>query len=195
VIYEHLRAGNTPALPRLLAAILVLLTVSGCATLPKSPDQSGDWRLSGKLAVVSPRASGSGQLEWWMAGEQFDISLRGPLGVGALRLTGSAEAAELSRAGETLKGSFSELAEPLFGAALPITALQHWTEGRTAPPPLAAASAEQFDPEQRLIAFSQAGWTLQLSRYAGSPARPAKLVGRRGDERFTLIVQARSGQR
>jgi len=180
--------------PQLLVAGLLLAMLAGCASLPEQTLEQPHWQLRGKLAVLSPRGSGSGQLDWKMTGNQFEITLRGPLGTGAVRLSGSPAAAQLSRGGETLSGSFSQLAAPLFGAAVPIEALQHWADGRPAPAPLAAASQLRYDHRQRLAGFEQAGWQISLSHYNSATALPAKLVGRRADERFTLLVQSRGGQ-
>ncbi len=182
------------ALPQTVIVGLLLALLGGCASLPEQSLEQPHWQLRGKLAVVSPRGSGSGQLDWKMAGDQFEITLRGPLGAGAVQLTGRPAAAQLSRGGETLDGTFSQLAAPLFGAAVPIEALQHWADGRPAPPPLAAASQLHYDDRQRLAGFEQAGWQISLSRYDSATTLPAKLVGRRADERFTLLVQSRGGQ-
>ena len=177
----------------LLCALLLLL--GGCASLPESTLQAPLWQLQGKLSVNSSRGSGSGQIDWQLFAQRFEITLQGPLGYGAVRLSGSAEQALLERGDQTLRGSFAELSQHWLAAPVPIEALRHWADGAPAPS-LPEPQALSYNSAGQLSGFSQAGWQLRFSRHQSSVANalPGKVSGQRETDRFTLIVQSRAGQ-
>ena len=184
---------NAP-LWRLAAASLLAALLCGCATVdPAPPAPAPDWQLSGKLAVVSPRGNGSGQLDWRHYADRFEITLRGPLGLATAELTGSAEQALLVRGEQRWSGSVAELSAQLLGTSLPLPALQYWADGVVAPAPTAPPERLNYDSSGQLSSLHQGGWQLQFSRYQSlrGVAQPGKITGQRGDDRFTLVVQSR----
>ena len=174
--------------------LLCTALLSSCAHISSpQPTTSPIWQLSGKLAVSSNQASGSGQLNWLIYPQRFAISLRGPLGYGSARLTGTPQQAILEQGGKRISGSVDQLSREWLGSELPLQALQYWADGKTAPSTFAVPKDLLYNDQRQLLSFTQAGWQLRLSRYpdAQKSSRPNKITGQQGDQRFTLIIQSR----
>ncbi|WP_373187341.1 lipoprotein insertase outer membrane protein LolB [Halopseudomonas sp.] len=122
------------------------------------------WTLQGKIGVRAPEESGSGTLTWIQQQGDYDIRISGPLGRGATRLQGNEQGVILDMAGQpTLRAaSAEELLEQQTGWRLPVEHLLWWVRGLPAPD---SASRLQLDPQSRLARLSQAGWTVEYSRY------------------------------
>jgi len=125
------------------------------------------WQITGKvgLRVPPPGESGSATLFWLQRQDYFDIRLSGPLGGGAARLTGRAEAATLEVAGQGRFEASSPqalLADNL-GWSLPVEHLLWWVRGLPAPD---SRSRLTLDGEGRLARLEQDGWRIEYPRYA-----------------------------
>lgn len=148
----------------LLAAFCLLL--AGCAT--QSPrvadaDRAG-FRAEGKLAARSSQSNQSAQFIWQQQGEAFEITVSGPVGFKAARLSGDARSASFRQGDVHVSAdSADELAERLLGFPMPASALRYWLTGSAAPDlPLRQVS---YDAQQRLSRFEQTGWLIQLDDY------------------------------
>lgn len=131
---RHPRAGADPALPGRRAALVVLAAaLAGCAT-PRPAPPPGVQAWSGRLALaVEGRSdqSFSAGFELRGAPEAGELTLFNPLG-GTLGVLAWEPGRAILRAngGTREFASLDEVAIEVTGAAIPITALFDWLEGR-----------------------------------------------------------------
>ncbi len=118
----------------LLPAVSLLL--GACTALPvrdaadaRSAAELTAWDLRAAI-LASGEQSGRGTLRWAQRGEQFEISVSGPFGVGATRLQGTLEGVTVTR-GEHQYFSADpaqDLARAV-GAPVPLDRLTQWIRG------------------------------------------------------------------
>ena len=181
--------------------LLMILGLSGCALQPPLPDRSDwaarqeilaglqRWDLSGRISVRTDRDAVNGSLSWVQDGDQLEMGVRGPLGVGGFRLSGDPQQMLF----EDSKGEQLILDDP--GAALatqlgwevPLASLGYWI--RAMPDP--AMQAEQdFETSGRLQQLRQEGWSVDYERYAlqGLVAMPGRVTIQRDGIRIRLVI-------
>jgi outer membrane lipoprotein LolB len=127
---------------RLLAALLAAAALTGCATLPVGTDglsyeqrsaqlQSVDsWEMRGRLAGTTGDRGFQGSFRWQQRGDALELTVRGPVGVGALRVSGSPSSLTVTARGDTrvLADPETQLSE-LLGWWLPVASLHAWLLG------------------------------------------------------------------
>ena len=181
--------------------LLMILGLSGCALQPPLPDRSDwdarkeilaglqRWDLSGRISVRTDRDAVNGSLSWVQDGDQLEMGVRGPLGVGGFRLSGDPQQMLF----EDSKGEQLVLDDP--GAALatqlgwevPLNSLGYWI--RAMPDP--AMQVEQdFETSGRLQQLRQEGWSVDYERYAlqGLVAMPGRVTIQRDGIRIRLVI-------
>jgi outer membrane lipoprotein LolB len=190
--------------PRLLAGIACALALlSGCATptqrTPSAPgepkialEQLDRWQARGRIGISGPNGGGSGSFEWQQRADAANVQIRGPVGIGSVRLqvTGDASHPELQLQtgdGATLQSdaAWSEL-ESRLGAVLPAGNLRYWLLG------LAAPGEHEWHPvnEAGEVTLEQQGWRIDYQRYsedAGAKV-PVRLRATSGDARVRIVV-------
>ena len=192
---------------RLVPILLLTMLVSACSSFheretlefggdpaawrapPQSLEPIQSWTLQGKLGLRSEQESGSGTL-WWQQNHRFyDIRLSGPLGRGATRIQGSPGCVILEMAGRTPyhAESAGELLEQQVGWRLPVEHLLWWVRGLPDPD---RPSRLQLDASSRAARITQAGWTVEYSRYqqVGDVELPQRLQISGHDILLTLVV-------
>lgn len=147
------------------------------------------WTLQGKLGVRAPHESGSGTLFWLQQQDYYDIRLSGPLGRGATRIQGNNDRVTLDIAGQqpTSASSAEALLEKQVGWQLPVEHLLWWVRGLPAPD---SPSRLQLNPDSQLARLSQAGWTVEYSRYqqVDDMQLPQRLQLSGHDMLLTLVI-------
>src|SRR5699024_3065931 len=92
-----LHPGSPIRAPRILgvlAAALMLALLGACTTVPTRPTAPlpadlhdlERWQARGRLGVSGPDSGGSGSFDWQQRGDQADIQIRGPIGLGSVLL-------------------------------------------------------------------------------------------------------------
>lgn len=149
------------------------------------------WQLKGKLAYRNGENAGSAWFDWTQHGDNFNIFLSGPFGVGTVQINGNAQTITLSQAGEAdiSAPSSSVLTQRLFGWQLPVEQMRHWVRG--IPAISSASNATTFNPKGLLDTLQEDGWQLNISRYQTGPKGqlPGKIKGRSGELAFTLLLK------
>lgn len=190
----------------LFLAALAVFALAACAPVPTRPPvadpeaawsrhratlgQVIDWRLNGNLAVEAHGDGGQARVDWRQREAAFDIRLSGPLGSGAVRLSGNGEGATLAlNSGERLHDPDpSWLLYQQTGWWIPVEALRWWALGLPAPDVPASWS---LDDQGRLARLEQNGWTIRFDGYRAEHGVevPGRLVASAEDAEVRLVVR------
>jgi outer membrane lipoprotein LolB len=153
---------------RLLALVVIsLVLLSGCTSFGPQPD-AGDltdnWALSGKMAVRNTTEASSFNVNWEQRKQHFEIELSGPLGQGAVQISGEPGRVTLTKGSDTVtRSTLRELAYEITDLDLPLDYLQYWVRAR--PYPDIEAEIER-DPDSRQVnRITQSGWQVDYPLY------------------------------
>jgi outer membrane lipoprotein LolB len=180
--------------------LVSLLTLAACATAPRQPGvpanidlaQLDRWQARGRLGVSGPENGGSGSFDWQQRGDRTELQIRGPVGVGSVRLQlrGDPSSPELKM--ETADGrklestaAWDEL-EARLGAAVPAGNLRFWMLGLAAP-----GEHQWHEPtSDGVVTLEQAGWRIDYQRYSTEPGArvPVKMSASNGEARVRIVV-------
>jgi len=191
-----------------ISAILLWFTLAACTSLePAAPVGSTDfqanqrtllahqeWSLKGRLSIKQGRQPDTFALNWQQQIRDFDITLRGTLGIGSIRVYGSDHGVTMEKSGEqpVQLPNLEALTKDYLNFEFPAAYLLYWVRGL--PVPNVVATTE-FDANSRLSSLSQRDsksrvWQLSFDRY--SQVRDAVLPGRiklaTGDVQLTFLV-------
>jgi outer membrane lipoprotein LolB len=128
---------------RQAAVFLALAALAGCASaplapqpfVPADPSAYASWTATGRLALAANGQGGSGSFTWEQHADATTLSLRGPLGSGAMRVTADGERLSVTDDdGHSLDTEQTRaLLRERLGADLPWTNLRYWMLGVPAP--------------------------------------------------------------
>ena len=191
------RIGN----PGLLF-LLPLILLTACSALRREPPDVGawpvrlaalqdldDWTLSARVAFATAEEGWNGSLTWRQEREAVDLSFRGPLGVGGVRIHG--HPGELTV--RTSKGEEFFVTEPEvelrreLGWTLPIGSMRYWILGVPDP----GAQAGELVHEAGLLKHMiQQGWRVSYDSYREFDGNtlPRKLVMENDEVRIRMAV-------
>jgi outer membrane lipoprotein LolB len=184
-----------------IAAIALASLLAGCATAPPSGapsvptdlSQLTQWEARGRLGVSSAERGGSGTFTWGQHRDEADVQIRGPIGIGSVRLQMSGSSSQPELKLETSDGqvfradsAWSEL-EARLGAPVPAGKLRYWMLGL--PAPGEHQWAPDPDPASDLATLEQDGWRIEY-RYSDKfgPRLPQSIRAARGDARVRIVV-------
>jgi outer membrane lipoprotein LolB len=184
-----------------LRELLLILLLSGCAAIPPAGPPGTDtltsaeraaianWQFQGRVSLTRGEQGWHAGLNWENRADQYRLQVSGPLGQGALLLTGDAHGVTLvDGEGRVYTATDAEgLLQQVAGWQLPVSGLQYWVRGLSVP----HASVEATrDAEGRLQQLVQSGWTITYQRYqdvAGS-AWPSKMRLERDELAVRLVI-------
>ena len=175
-----MRAGR---LLRTALAGAVTLLLAGCFgnVKPESPADNGNtpqaqqnWELrrealrqvrnftlQGRLAETGLVSFG-GDLSWIQTGNTFQARFYGPLGVGAVAISGSPGNMQIQNKNGTYQTQQPEaLMQQQFGWSLPVDGLRYWVLGLPAP----GDAALKLDDSGHILSMTQNGWDLVYTEY------------------------------
>lgn len=183
-------------------AVLVLAAaiLNGCQTGPPAVpgptasviagDWPATWTAAGRLAVRDTGGGFSARFQWNETPALSLIDVHGPLGIGAVRVSCTADAIQIDNGHDTqtIPAPFDTLEAALserLGAALPLRTLRYWLLGR--PDPASAAEAGEAGH------FVQYGWAVNAQPLgpapAGGHALPRELTVERAPTRIRIVVE------
>lgn len=167
--FKHILAITFTALRGVLFSFL-LLKLSGCTTINtdsqavstdnlfKQNLQLKNWQLQGKIGIRTANDAISAYINWQQCGDNYDIRLNGPLGIGSTRLYGNLHSAVLVRGnGPTGTNNPQQLLQQQLGWAFPIEDLLFWAKGLPAPSKATHISGQSNG-------FQQNGWLLNYGK-------------------------------
>ncbi|MBT8087595.1 MAG: lipoprotein insertase outer membrane protein LolB [Gammaproteobacteria bacterium] len=189
-----------------LAALVGLVFLSGCATLPPGQDLPSiddwetrqqvlgslrDWSFKGRIAVKAGDDGFNGKIRWTQQDSRFSATVSGPLGVGTVRIEGAGGAVVLTDKDGTrieLQDAEADL-KYRFGWTIPVDSLRYWALG--IPDPSAPAET-RFDDQGQLVELKQSRWTVNISRYreGGGQPMPAILTATNPDTRVRMVIDS-----
>ncbi len=174
-----------------------VLAISACSTVPsmapstigtvtREPAALANWQASGRLAVSSANAGGSGSFTWMQRGTDATVQIRGPVGVGSLRLVLSDRTMRIvATDGEEYVAADAEreLASRL-GASVPAQDLRYWLIG------VAAPGEHQWTTTTDFSTLTQHQWRIDYQRYAVTDGvrLPMKLVAVSGPAKVRIVI-------
>lgn len=192
---------------RWLAPLCAAALLSACANLPVGSDGLSfeqrrarlegvaAWQMRGRLAVATAERGFQGSFRWEQNGDALDLAIRGPVGAGALQVTGTPDALMVTSRGDTrvLDDPETQLSE-LVGWWLPVGSLHAWLLGLPDP-----AFDGQTEPglDGTLAALEQRLWRVAYESYqlagaphadAGSVLVPRRIDLEHGDLRLRLTI-------
>jgi len=177
---------------------LFVLALTGCATQPvviqpqaASVLPPGEyWKMTGRFGASHDEESWSGGIEWRQQGEGYFIQLSGPLGQGAVQLSGDDRSAQLKLAEDKVlnDGSAELLLWQHTGWRVPFAGMRYWMQGKVAP--LAPIDQQEFDQDGRLVRLNQSGWRVDFRRYVAvnDQALPSKMLLQHDGISVRLVV-------
>jgi outer membrane lipoprotein LolB len=182
---------------RRVAALIACLTLAGCATPPRvevpyvapDPARFQSWLASGRMAVAAHGEGGSGSFEWRQVGDVSTLSLSGPLGAGAMRvtITGDDPSVVDGDGRELDPEATRAFLRQRLGTDLPWGELRYWMLGLPAPQSASSVSDGPGDP-QRVI--EQSGWRVAYSAYesAGGASLPTRFAAAAEGVKLKVMV-------
>lgn len=199
---------------RLAVAALVALLLSACGGQPVKQLNTDlaernwgirrsniaavqNFGLKGRIAE-SGIAGGRGDIDWTQSGERIDLRISGPLGVGALAISGDPQGVEIrSKNGVIATREPESYMQERLGWSLPLAMLRYWVLG-------VPALTRDYDQAPRIVkldeigraeTFEQTGWKIEYLEYqtVNSLALPRKMLLSSGSRSFRLVVDEWSG--
>ena len=192
-----------------VAALCAALLLSACATQALVIDDPNwqrheasvamldDWELSGRLVVRQDGNSDTVNINWRQQGDAFDLRLFvGNLGLGAVRVSGAANAVTVEKAGETpvTLPSLAAVTREYFGYEFPTQELLYWVRGLPAP----RRGSNTLDANGMLATLKQndasnLGWNLTFERYlelegAAGIYLPGRIVAQREGLELRFLI-------
>lgn len=181
------------------AALLLGLMLSACTSLPKPPDIDAarrlardsylqahpDWSFKGRLAYSHQGQGGTAQVHWRQTGNQSEITLGAPLGIGSVKIRMDPSTAQVFDASGRLlqSGETQQLLQQVLHVAMPAASLMnglraYWPEHATVPYLTDASAGIDAD-----------GWQWRYQEWVQSPVMlPKKLETSHEDSRLRLII-------
>jgi outer membrane lipoprotein LolB len=173
--------------------------LNGCSTTPPritTPTVVTDaaaanaWEAQGRLAVSGPAGGGSGSFDWTQRDSLSTLAIRGPVGIGSMRMTLDTAGSDARIQLETGRGklqsqdAIAEL-EARLGAPLPVTQMRYWLRGVAAPGEHTWRN-EGSDP----ATLEQDGWVIDYSKYsaAAGPRLPMAIKAVNSGTRVRVVI-------
>ncbi len=183
--------------------LAALSLASGCATREglDLPDLGGwdsrrallgqldEWAFNGRIGVVAGEDGFSASLRWAQAGDDFEATVSGPLGVGTVRLEGNGSRVQLTdnEGNRTVLDDAERDLYLRYGWTIPVTSLRYWALG-IPDPALPAETVLGSDGQlERLV---QGGWQVDITRYGegGGQRMPTRLTAASEQTRVKLAI-------
>lgn len=139
--------------------------------MPSDLQQLDRWQAHGRIAVSGPAGGGSGSFDWTQLNDRAQVQIRGPIGIGSVRLqvSGAADDPQLKLEtgdGQMLESdaAWSEL-ESRLGAPVPAGNLRFWMLGLAAP-----GEHQWHEPDAAGVTrLDQDGWAIDYQNYSQEP--------------------------
>ncbi len=179
--------------------LVVTTMLAACVSQPSRPpaevpanlNELQRWQARGRIGVSGVQGGGSGSFEWRQEGDRADVQIRGPVGIGSVRLQVDGDESDpqlrlQTGDGVTLESqaAWDEL-EARLGAPVPAGHLRFWMLGLAAPGEHAWDAAAEGQK-----ALDQDGWRIVYQRYSSEAGAsvPVRMNASSGATRVRIVV-------
>lgn len=183
---------------RFIVCGLFLAVLVGCAGPSSETTDSGVVNVrQGRFTVVTKSVNEAeqavhGNFVWRRKLGQWQLDLSTPLGTTLARVTVTPGGAALEQPNQMVRraSSASALVSRVFGAPVPLDAIEDWIEGRVVEADVQDVTRDSLG---RISGFSQAGWRVRFERYGERGPNLLGVSGRQGerDIQIRLTVDRR----
>jgi outer membrane lipoprotein LolB len=181
---------------KLLAGLLAVLLLAGCATTIPAPGSSHSaaaisvWQLNGRVSLTRGEEGWHASLYWQEQADTFQLRVSGPLGQGGFQLGGDGHGVVLVDAdGQTFAAQDADaLLAQATGWRLPVKGLRYWIRGL--PEPAAGRARATRDDAGQLRRLEQSGWVINYDRYqiVNGISLPVKLQLVHADVSVRIVI-------
>jgi outer membrane lipoprotein LolB len=183
--------NNLVAKSLILNSILSLLLLAGCVAKPPAADFDLQFQIVGKIGVKQGPEGYSANFDWrQQTRNRYTIEVWGPLGQGRTQLEGDLTSMQVRRGGQLLAlGRPEEVMQAHLGWSIPLDVLPAWIRGR--PAAQWAVADVRYDDDGEYALFSQANWSVALSRFAlhDNLRTPSRVIAIQDEKKITVIVR------
>lgn len=176
--------------------LVLAAALGGCAvapvappSVPPDPELLQQWTASGRIAFAANGEGGSGSFTWEQRRAGTTLSLRGPLGAGAMQVITDGQTLAVTDAeGRHLGNDQAHgLLRRRLGMDLPLAELRYWMLGVAAPGSHATV-ADAAQAPRRVI--EQSGWRIDYDAFqsAAGLSLPQRFVAIQGEVRLKVVV-------
>lgn len=186
---------------------VLLIGLIGCSSQPQQPVEPltkisweqrqqqllplTRWQVLGKINIRTAQESNTASLNWSQYDDRYRIYMAGPLGQGAVNISGSEQqGVVLDISGEERRQAATpeQLLNQQLGWSIPVSQMPYWIRGLPAPDRMHAMTLDPFNRLQRL---QQNGWTIDYLSYQQQQQHlPRKIqLHRNGEMKLTLILK------
>jgi len=170
---------------RFALCVAAAAILGACAGLPE-PGRAppGGFELSGRVAVSSPRDSGSVRIFWRHAADADELLITSPMGQGLARITREGDRYLLVTGDkrEYRAADAESLTDQALGWRLPLSGLPDWVQARASPGRPATVTGRPGEG----LEIRQDGWQVSYEEFRGE--RPFRMRMSREDVQLRLVV-------
>ena len=165
---------------------LTALILAGCASNPPLYSGAEDWRVKGKFSFRSDEKRESGNFDWRQSGQSYQVRLFGPLGFGAINISGDEQQISVQSARHQQQSlDPAGLIYEITGMDLPITDIPNWLQGQGN-----AFHSEytEYDGGGNITRTFLHGWDIQYQDYSVDSALPKSITATQDDNALRLVA-------
>jgi len=168
---------------------LDLPPLSDWETRQKVLTATTEWAFVGRIGVSAGSEGFNGKLRWHQNDDDYQASISGPLGVGAIKITGNGSRVSVTdrRGDVTVLENPEDDLRAMYGWTIPVTSLRYWALG--VPDPTLEATTV-FDDNGQLTRLEQGHWVVDIRQYreGGGQQMPRRITAVNGDAKVRLVI-------
>lgn len=178
-----------------LSAVLVSL-LTACSSLEPAPPMdtsasADSWHARGRFSYRSDDTTESGNFDWRQVGNNYQVRLYGPLGMGTVRISGNPDLVRIQARDQDISSDQPlNLMYNMTGLEIPLNSLPHWLLGN---PASRNARNLKANPDETHAGFTEHGWQLSYPGYQQSEtgrAIPEELHASKDSVQLRLLIRS-----
>ena len=161
------------------------LVLAGCATQQQIPTEDS-WRVTGKFSLSDGEHRESGNFDWRQNGSNYQVRLFGPLGFGAVHISGDENIVSIRSSRDERQSSDPDtLLYEMTGMYIPITEIPDWLAGK---PATFHSENTVLDQNGNVSMAFIHGWQVSYADYSSETQLPGQMVATQGDAELKLVA-------